>query len=629
MAEEATKTYIIYDDEAFKQLDESLKEKIKDQFTHLEIFQDGIYDQIEKNSRVALFLPDELIHHAILKAHEKDFSVGFLPHPKAEEVRNSYDIEENIEKALEDFFKVEKVVESDLLFCNDQLVNNYLVIGDVITEVTKKGVKNNPYEKLKRFLKFSKRLKTIRPKSVTIKADEKEAIETAAAGILITQHAKNAVVSRIILEDSYLNDGLFHCLIFAPRSFTKIIFAYFKMLLDFKETKGTTHLQFLGHIKSDSIHIQYKNEESCTIDGNMVEAKEFHIRIEGSFKLIPSKNLLFTKEEKGNQKVFKISQLPKGKDVIDMLSSKLPFIEHASTSEFKELFTVLRDNAKTKSSYIILMVLSTVLATFGLFANSNPIVIGAMILAPLISPVISLSMGTLRQDKSLIQESLKTVGWGLLFSYLAAIVLTLITPLYVVNSEISSRLEPNLLDLGVAVVSGAAGAYAHANANVAKTLAGVAIAVALVPPLAVSGIGIGWGNWSVFLGAFLLLITNLTGMVLSGAFTFLLMGFSPFKIAKKGLLISLIIVLTISVPLGYGFIQVVQENKIVSSINDTKVNDLLIKNVEVIQKNPLKLSIKLVGEHTPTDEELDEVKSNIEEKLNQKVELEININLEK
>ena len=201
--------------------------------------------------------------------------------------------------------------------------------------------------------------------------------------------------------------------------------------------------------------------------------------------------------------------------------------------------------------------------------------------------------------------------------------------MYAVNSEISSRLEPNLLDLGVAVVSGAAGAYAHANTNVAKTLAGVAIAVALVPPLAVSGIGIGWGDWSVFIGAFLLLITNLTGMVLSGAFTFLLMGFSPFKIAKKGLLISLIIVLAVSIPLGYGFVQVVKENSIVNSIDQTQVDDLLIKDVEIIQKKPLKLSIKLVAEKTPTDADLEKVKNTIEKRLQKKVSLEININLEK
>lgn len=237
-------------------------------------------------------------------------------------------------------------------------------------------------------------------------------------------------------------------------------------------------------------------------------------------------------------------------------------------------------------------------------------------------------MGVLRQDKKIMQDSLVTIGSGILFSYIAAIILTLITPLYAINSEISSRLEPNLLDLGVAVISGIAGAYAHANTAIAKTLAGVAIAVALVPPLAVSAIGLGWGEWKVFFGAFLLLVTNLTGMVLAGSFTFLLMGYSPFRIAKKGLLISLAIVLSVSVPLGYGFIQVVRENKIVNSVNKMEVNEMKIKQVEVINKKPLKLALKVVADHNPSDEEIRLIKTEIEEKLGKKVELEMTFSLE-
>ena len=124
-------------------------------------------------------------------------------------------------------------------------------------------------------------------------------------------------------------------------------------------------------------------------------------------------------------------------------------------------------------------------------------------------------MGLLRQDGQLIRYSLKSIGLGLLLGYLCAILITWMTPLTTVNLQILARVRPNLLDLGIAVGSGIAGAYAHSKKEVAKTLAGVAIAVALVPPLAVSGIGIGWMNWGVFSGALLLLVTNLAGMVLA------------------------------------------------------------------------------------------------------------------
>jgi uncharacterized hydrophobic protein (TIGR00271 family) len=629
MADTKIKTYFIYDEKAFQEVDDSVKTLIKEKFDCIESLQQTDFNNLNEDCKVALFVEDHKVNPIIIKAHQHGFSLGFTPHPEAKEVMNSYNVSEEIEDAIAHFLEVDQLVDSDLLFCNDKLINNYMVIGDIITEITKKGIHKSAFQKLNNFIQFMKRINHIHPKSVEIEAHEQEKFETASAGILITQHAKNAVISRIVLENSYLNDGLFHSLIFSPRSFTKVVFSYLKMKFSLQKKEGTSHLSFLGHIKTNQLKIKYQKKESCTIDGEMIEAKEFNIKINGSFKLVPSKDLLYTEEEKGNHRVFKVSQLPKGKELVELLSKKLPFIKHASTSEFKELFTTLRDNATTKSSYLILMVLSTVLATFGLFANSNPIIIGAMILAPLISPVISLSMGTLRQDKSLIKNSMVTIGWGLLLSYLSTILLTLITPIYAINSEISSRLEPNLLDLGVAVVSGAAGAYAHANANIAKTLAGVAIAVALIPPLAVSGIGIGWGDWDVFIGAFLLLITNLTGMVLSGAFTFLLMGFSPFKIAKKGLLISLIIVLTISIPLGYGFYQVVKENRIVNSINQTKVNELLIKNVKIVDKEPLKLYIVIVAKAQPSNEELTQVKSEIEKRLNRKVDLEIDVYLER
>lgn len=629
MTKEATNTYFVYEEEAFLEVDDALQSEIKNLFTKIILFEEGVFDQFNENEKVALFLPDSKIEAAILKANEKGFALGFLPHPKADELINSYSVDGELNTAINDFFEIDKLVESDLLFCNNQLVNNYLLIGDIITNITQKNRKKNVFFKIRNFFNFVKKLNKIRPKSLHLKADEKDIFHTAAAGILVTQHAKNALVSRLILEQSYLNDGLFHCLVFAPRSFTKIIFSYVKMLINFRQKKGTSHLHFLGHIKTNDLHIKYDNEESCTIDGRMIKAKEFYVKIDGYFKLVPSKSLLFTKEQKGNKKVFKIAQLPNGEDVIKMLSKRLPFIEHATTSEFKELFTTLRENANTNSSYIILMILSTVLATFGLFANSTPIIIGAMILAPLISPVISLSMGTLRQDKNLIKSSLITIFWGLFFSYLAAILLTLITPLNTLNHEISSRIKPNLLDLGVAVVSGIAGAYAHANTNVAKTLAGVAIAVALVPPLAVSGIGIGWGNWNIFIGALTLLLANLTGMVLSGAFTFLLMGFSPFKIAKKGLLISLVIVLAISVPLSYGFYQVVKQNNIEKIVNGIEVEDLVVKNVSVINKEPLKISFNLICNRMPINKDLDEVKKKIEDKLGQKVSLEINFKFRK
>ena len=95
----------------------------------------------------------------------------------------------------------------------------------------------------------------------------------------------------------------------------------------------------------------------------------------------------------------------------------------------------------------------------------------------------------------MIRSSVKTVGVGIAWGLGCAVLLAWLMPFDVATDEMKSRMSPNLLDLFIAVISGVAGAYAHAKDEIAKSLAGVAIAVALVPPLSVAGIGLGWGYW--------------------------------------------------------------------------------------------------------------------------------------
>lgn len=331
-----------------------------------------------------------------------------------------------------------------------------------------------------------------------------------------------------------------------------------------------------------------------------------------------------TKGEEAND-IFKVDALPSKSNAKEMVGKKLPVISHASTEEFQHLFTQLRSNAELKTSYLVLMILSTMLATFGIFANSTPVVIGAMILAPLMSPIISLSMAVLRQEKKLALNSTRTILGGLLAGFLCAMIVTWFTPLNTPNSEILSRVRPNLLDLGIAVVSGIAGAYAHAREEIAKTLAGVAIAVALVPPLAVSGIGLAWLDMEVFLGALLLLLTNLAGMVLAGAITFLVMGYSPFRLARKGVFISLVFVVLLSLPLALSFNRMVQEHTIVSQIEQQAYEGFAVKDARVIRLNPLLIGITVTTDHQLSELELNEIKTKLQHRLERDVDLEITV----
>jgi uncharacterized membrane protein len=184
---------------------------------------------------------------------------------------------------------------------------------------------------------------------------------------------------------------------------------------------------------------------------------------------------------------------------------------------------------------------------------------------------------------------------------------TLFIPLEQITSEMQGRLHPNLLDLLVAIFSGIAGAYATSKEEVAKSLAGVAIAVALVPPLSVTGIGIGLGNFDVIYGSFLLFITNLVGITLSAALTFIVLGFAPVTKAKKGVFYTSIIMAIVSIPLFLSFMKVVDRYKYFDELNSIKSisihqenvdlniktienrKDNILVNIEVVSSKPLSI----------------------------------------
>ncbi|MEX0882102.1 MAG: DUF389 domain-containing protein, partial [Cyclobacteriaceae bacterium] len=163
--------------------------------------------------------------------------------------------------------------------------------------------------------------------------------------------------------------------------------------------------------------------------------------------------------------------------------------------------------------------------------------------------------------------------------------------------------------------------------ELAKTLAGVAIAVALVPPLAVSGIGLGWMEWDIFTGALLLLLTNLAGMVFAAALTFLLLGFSPFRLARKGIAYTLIIVGMISLPLFLGFMNMVREKDVISKLNGHRVEDVVLRDISVRSLKPIRLAIKIIAEGNLEEEQIRAVKKEIEMILGEEVELEITVGM--
>ena len=222
----------------------------------------------------------------------------------------------------------------------------------------------------------------------------------------------------------------------------------------------------------------------------------------------------------------------------------------------------LVESSSPNADFLILVVLSCTIATFGLITNSPAVIIGAMLVAPLMSPILGLSMASITGRSDLFKRSALAILEGFGSAVALSALLAFLThslpfgSLARVSSEVAARTTPSLLDLGIALAGGAAAAYALAHPRLSAALPGVAIATALMPPLCTIGIGIALLNTSIIFGALLLFITNLAAISFSGIVTFALMGFSPRKITEneglsRSVWISALLVMAISVPLAF------------------------------------------------------------------------------
>lgn len=561
-----------------------------------------------------LYLSDQQIKDLLPDLANTGIVLAPLPHPKASSFCQLAGMPSNMEKAIAQLQDSPCIQDTDLLHCNDRPVFNSLVIGPAFQPAQNR---TGGWQGLRTFWG---RMANLKPFRIDIQWKDEQVLRSAVSGVVVVSNKSDSRFAPFIPGQSSYQDGMLHALLVCPRSLLELTNYVLRSLV-----RPNQLPDFGAYIKTQTLHLSAGEEElSYAEDQEHRQAPELRLEVRNKYIRLMTGALAPSSGAELNQKeVFKVSALPSGEAASELSKRLLPLLRRASTEEFKDLFQILRENARLKRSFIVLMVLSTSLATLGLFANSSPVIIGAMILAPLMAPIISLSMGALRQDKRLILDSSYAILAGIFLSFLFAVTITLITPIRIANAEILARTSPNLLDLGVAVLSGVAGAYGYAREEVAKTLAGVAIAVALVPPLAVAGIGLGWWSWGVFSGAALLLLTNLAGMVLAATVTFLLLGFSPFRLAGRALLISLSLVLVFSIPLALGFQRMMYEHRIIQSLDGWKVEQVTVKDVRVQGTNPLSLSVVFVSSTPLNDEAIDRIKSQIETRIEEEVELEI------
>lgn len=562
------------------------------------------------------FMPDLLD-----KALSQQATLYLLPHPNNPHTIRGFCLPSSLSDMVWDD-DARCHLEFDVLRCNGRAVLNKVVIGQVFS-FQPGGHKQQIWQRAKlAWYRFSRLNQPInQPQLYTINCDD-ASIVTAAIGVTCTPHALGSNLSRKLLPERYGNDGQLYALVVSPKSFQQLIL--YLLTLPFRTC--VSQPGFLGIVRSHNCTISSATPFPYLVDEqpNEADTVEFTVDQRRLSLSVENDSVLHTCVKK-DKDVRRIHDLPQSKEAIKALVGKpLPWISHAADEDFKELYLLIRENAKVTSAFLVMMVLSTLLASFGLYADSAPVIIGAMILAPLMAPIISLAMSFVRQDERLLISCAKTLAIGCGVAVGFAMMLSWILPMRIETSEISARLSPTLLDLGVAIISGIAGAYAHARSEAAKSLAGVAIAVALVPPLAVTGIGLGWASWHIATGGLLLFLANLAGIVFSAAFTFLILGFAPFERARKGLVMALLSVALVSIPLGISFLNLTQEAQVIRLIQTMELSEMTVRQIQVSSSvTPIKLSFELVSQHPLERIEIQALKQDIEQRLGRNVTLEI------
>ncbi|MEP3049818.1 MAG: TIGR00341 family protein [Erythrobacter sp.] len=220
-----------------------------------------------------------------------------------------------------------------------------------------------------------------------------------------------------------------------------------------------------------------------------------------------------------------------------------------------------REECALSERYLFMTAMSGGIAILGLLLSSPAVVIGAMLLSPLMGPIMGLGFALAIGDYQWLKQSARSLAWGSVIAIALCALVVFVSPIKTVTPEIASRTQPNLFDLMVALFSSLAGAYAMIRGR-EGTIVGVAIATALMPPLAVVGFGLATANWTVFSGALLLYVTNLITIALIAWAMARLYGFRTSLSQRQTYFQNLIVVavfIGLAVPLGFSLQRIAWE----------------------------------------------------------------------
>jgi len=269
------------------------------------------------------------------------------------------------------------------------------------------------------------------------------------------------------------------------------------------------------------------------------------------------------------------------------------FLHPPGEQEKRQIVEEIAQSATSSFDFFLLVVLSCSIATLGLITNSPAVIIGAMLVAPLMSPIIGIGLASITGNDRLAQRSATALFYGAGLAILLSTLMTLVNiylPFVVLQelpNEVLARTHPSPIDLVIALAGGLAAAYALTRPNISAALPGVAIATALMPPLCTVGIGVALSRWDVAGGAALLFLTNAITIAFAAALVFFVLGFTPETRIPRTLTISAIIILLLLVPLTYYSVQFFQQASENRQINEVVTREVTRIGAELVELTTL------------------------------------------
>ncbi|MCD6291130.1 MAG: DUF389 domain-containing protein [Anaerolineae bacterium] len=261
-----------------------------------------------------------------------------------------------------------------------------------------------------------------------------------------------------------------------------------------------------------------------------------------------------------------------------------------STAEQADAYRRIHRGARPDVDFFVMIGLSAALAAVGLLMNSPAVIIGAMLVAPLMSAILALGLGVTMGNLRMIRMAAEATLKGMVLAILVGVLIGLVVPGASRTGEMLARASPSVLDLIVALISGMAGAYAVCRSDVSAALVGVAISAAVVPPLATVGLAMSMLDVTMASGALLLFLTNLVAISAGGGLMFLVFGFQPEPgeaqrsyVFRSGLAGIVILLAAVAVPLAWLTLRSAQEAALRRAVMEALQVEAARDSVEVVE----------------------------------------------